>query len=520
MTSIGRQTCYFVLCLLVLLSVLLNARIFLSGTSLLEEGAPPTTLDSSLLAVWSSSNTPNNTNDATIAEELSPSSSNVKEATNRNTRDRSLIWKDGCQVWDDEIKSMSRMRPNNDSTATMSINTKPPTGIAVTLAKRKNKRGKDLLNLLCQKIPTQQAYFYEPQNIDLLILIEIESITYQQVADCLKLQEVSKGPLKWLNLDGSTLTTYEYRSSKKASRDGGNPKVYLAPFEMQYPEYIQQNASRLTEKMEGCDRGTDFEDYVQGTRYYSNDVLQLKILKGYDYLLKVDLDIEFKGDQLFPFHLLHDMRLRGAIFGHSGEFLPKGFGGCTKNINHVVDSFVEMASMVNVTTGDDDNDKPTWARQSNWKRPCSAGVEEFDRGKDQYYTNLVVMSVDFFQSEHVRAYGKWMNEYYPGFFRYGWTDQLFFHKAMGLFLGPDFREYVADYTDFRCKKFATCWFPWAGMGKKTKTTPSHFCAAGGIFHHGKARSVFGPFNGRFPNVSTPLAARPYVSQYQHDCSNI
>ncbi|KAL3938748.1 MAG: hypothetical protein SGBAC_006398 [Bacillariaceae sp.] len=335
----------------------------------------------------------------------------------------------------------------------------PPTGIAVTLAKRKGKRGKDLLNLLCQKVPTQQAYFYEPQGIDLLMLIEIEDATHprhhhhhqQQVAECLQLQAVSKDPFRWHNLDGSILTTFEYRSKT------GRGKVYLSPFEMQYPEYVQQNRSRLTEKMEGCDRGTDFEDYVQGTRYYSNDVLHLAILQNYDYLLKVDLDVEFRGDQLFPFHLLHDMKIRGAIFGHSGEFLPKGFGGCTKNINTVVDSFVQMASMINASAGDD---KPPWARQATWKLPCSAGVQEFDRGKDQYYTNLVVMLVDFFQSEHVRAFGHWMNEYYPGFFRYGWTDQLFFHKAMGLFLGP---EYLDLYSDPSMGPFQTFLLHWLGV---------------------------------------------------------
>lgn len=421
MASVGRQACYWVLCLLFLLSLGLNTRIFLSTGTLLPA---PTFLDPK---EWILNNA---LLDKATVDQL-PSSSDLRESEPaRTTKDdtrklkvRPLVWKDGCQDWEDV-----GFQPQHVDDSSASTNT-PPTGIAVTLAKRKNNRGKDLLGLLCQKVPTQQAYFYEPQGIDLLMLIEIEDVTHQQVAECLELQAISAEPFQWHNLDGSILKTYEYRSKT------GRGKVFLAPFEMQYPDYIQQNKSLLTEKMEGCDRGTDFEDYVQGTRYYSNDVLHLSILRDYDYLLKVDLDIEFKQDQIFPFHLLHDMSLRGAIFGHSGEFLPKGFGGCTKNINEVVDSFVRMVSTANVSSEADA--KPSWSRQAIWKAPCSAGVDAFERGKDQYYTNLVVMRVDFFQSEHVRAYGKWMNEYYPGFFRYGWTDQLFFHKAMGLFLGPE-----------------------------------------------------------------------------------
>lgn len=83
-----------------------------------------------------------------------------------------------------------------------------------------------------------------------------------------------------------------------------------------------------------------------------------------------------------------------------------------------------------------------------------------------------------------------------------------------------FRSYVADYTDFRCKKFESCWFPWAGAGKETKTKPTHACSAGGIFHHGKARRVFGPFAGEFPNVTAQPQTTPYLNKYHHDCSII
>eukprot|EP00980_Cylindrotheca_fusiformis_P031214 scaffold25998_cov122-Cylindrotheca_fusiformis.AAC.7 len=337
----------------------------------------------------------------------------------------SLEWQDGCQVW--RANDTQNLQTPKDA----NLQRPPPTGIAVTLAKRKKEKSGDLLELLCQKIPTQQAYFYEPQGIDLLILLEMEGASYTQVAKCLELQSRQEAAVQYTNLDGSVLNVYKYTSKT------GRGRVFLAPFAMQYPEYIQRNRSRLQETMEGCDRGTESEDYVQGTRYYSNDVLNLQILQNYDYFLKIDLDVEFR-DEIVPFHVLHDMRLRGAVFGHTGEFLPKGFGGCTKNINLAVDSFVQMALMETKTKRSDESaNKPEWTKAASWTGPCSVGVDAFERGKDQYYTNFIFMSVAFFTSQHVRDYGKWMNEFYPGFFRYGWTDQLFFHKVMGLFLGPE-----------------------------------------------------------------------------------
>ena len=54
----------------------------------------------------------------------------------------------------------------------------------------------------------------------------------------------------------------------------------------------------------------------------------------------------------------------------------------------------------------------------------------------------------------MRDFGRFLSEFQPGFFRYRWTDQTFFHFALGLFAGPDFRTFVADYTELRC-------FPWS-----------------------------------------------------------
>jgi MFS-type transporter involved in bile tolerance (Atg22 family) len=57
------------------------------------------------------------------------------------------------------------------------------------------------------------------------------------------------------------------------------------------------------------------------------------------------------------------------------------------------------------------------------------------------------METKLWQSEPVRAFGKYFNEIYLGFFRYRWSNQPFFAMAMGLFVGPDFQKYTTDYTD-------------------------------------------------------------------------
>eukprot|EP00804_Cyclotella_cryptica_P009128 CCRYP_003209-RA/>CCRYP_003209-RA protein AED:0.04 eAED:0.04 QI:87/1/1/1/1/1/3/379/492 len=417
-----------------------------------------------------------------------------------------LIWNSrGCQEWSHPNVLLS---PNGESTVRTSmtpIKSPSPTGIAVTLAKQMPKASKTMLNLLCQKLPTQQAYFFEPQNIDLLLLIDMgDNVTYTQVADCLELVPFPSDVnhvRTWTNLDGTNLTTYEYRTKKR-----GRSRVYLAPFVMPYPQYIQNDSAKASERMEGCDRGAFAQDYVQGTRYYTDSVLNLAILKNYDYFLKVDLDIEFDKSNILGMDLLHDMEMRGALFGHTGEFLPSGLAACCGKINNFVHNFVENGT------------KP-WAAAVNWTRACSAGLDCFEMEADQYYTNFVILSVPFFQSEHVRQFGREMNEYYPGFFRYGWSDQIFFHKAMGLFLGPDFRSYVADYTDFRCKKFRTCWYFWASA-VKTNGTGLNFCSGGGIFQHGKTLNFFGAFDGQFPNVTAIQTDRPYKSRYIHDCDII
>jgi hypothetical protein len=319
-------------------------------------------------------------------------------------KDKAFYWNDqGCQEWPEH-------------SATTNFPKIAPTGMAVTLAMGR-LRPHATLDLLCSKLPTQLSYFFDPQGIDLLILMELPGHNISEVAGCLQLLPFrsarTSATKTWTNLDGSTLTTHQYTSKT------GKTNVYLAGYEMPFPDYIQQNLKLLDEPMEGCKAP---HDYVQGTRYYSDYFLNLKILQTYTYMIKMDLDIEF--NTTLPFNLLWDMKQKGAFFGHTGEF-PEGLEPCGRGIQPCMDRFVQEFQKANWTDG------------GRWKGPCSKGVVPFDRAVDRYYTNFIVMKTSFFQSQPVRDFGHWMNEYNPGFFKYRWTDQLFFHLVMGLFLGPE-----------------------------------------------------------------------------------
>jgi Glycolipid 2-alpha-mannosyltransferase len=329
----------------------------------------------------------------------------VEASRSASATAKAFYWNDrGCQEWPEH------------SAKTTNLPKVAPTGMAVTLARRLD-RPDDTLDLLCSKLPTQIAYFFEPQGIDILILIELPGHNLSEVTDCLQLLPLNSAQgnitKTWTNLDGSTLVTHQYTSKS------GKSKVYLADYEMPLPDYIQRNMKLLDEPMEGCKQS---RDYIQGTRYYSDYFLNLKILQTYSYMVKMDLDIEFNAT--LPFNMLWDMQQKGAFFGHTGEF-PEGLEPCGRGIQPCMDSFVQEFRNANWTDG------------GRWKGPCSKGVVPFDRAVDRYYTNFIVMKTSFFQSQPVRDFGHWMNEYNPGFFKYRWTDQLFFHLVMGLFLGPE-----------------------------------------------------------------------------------
>jgi hypothetical protein len=112
----------------------------------------------------------------------------------------------------------------------------------------------------------------------------------------------------------------------------------------------------------------------------------------------------------------------------------KGLYACTSGTKLARCAFEEMAR--------DMARRTTWAKQINFTGPCSAGVQKFD----QYYMNPIILETKFWQSKPIRHFGKFIYEWYPGFFCNRWSDQMFFQLAMGMFIGPGFQDYVMDYT--------------------------------------------------------------------------
>ena len=418
----------------------------------------------------------------------------IKTILNSNNN-ASIVWNErGCQV---------RTGRMSDEQIQQVLKMPPPTGLAVTLARNTKNSNKPNVKpvqhrFLCHNIPTQQAYLYEPHGIDLLILLEMKGVVMQDVVRCLGLKNVTAhdgndNVRVWTNLDGTTLTTHEYRS------ETGRGRVYLsADFVMPYPDYIQRNISILQEKMEDCPSP---HDYVQGCRYYSGEALQLGILQEYDYLLKVDSDVNMNAT--IPFHMLHDMRIQGSIFGHTAAYAGRGGRACTHGIKSARKRLEKIAKNTS------DSRRPEWAKKINWKGPCSAGVKQFERSVDEYYANFIIMETKFWQSEPVRAFGKYFNEIYPGFFRYRWGDQPFFAMAMGLFVGPDFRKYTTDYTELRCKHHPECWYFWREWAENRT-----YCQSGGYFDHDK---VLRKWQKEFPDVIPTRGKTPFVNKIVQDC---
>lgn len=235
-------------------------------------------------------------------------------------------------------------------------------------------------------------------------------------------------------------------------------------------------------------RGCQFDmEYIQGTRWYSNEMLHLSILKNYDYFLKIDLDIWF----LLPwnhFHLLSDMHLKGAVFGHTARYHRFGFA-CARGIQKAV--------------------------QKYGRHVCSNELSELKRDADLYYTNFIIGRVDFWTLPQIQDFGRYLSTT-DGFTTQRWTDQIFWHFAMGLMIGADFTEAVADYTDLRCMPDPKCWFSQDHYVSRLPQRPN--CA--GYFVHTK--EALPPFlMGLEVGRSVEKAKQsptPYRSKYVYNAS--
>jgi hypothetical protein len=408
----------------------------------------------------------------------------VSETSTKSTK-RST-WIDGCLV--------PSIQKAKDSV---------PTGLVVTLvvAPTDPLDRQDTFNRMCNAIPTQLEHFLYPQGLDMLFIMQEEGLDWnlQQFIDCLDLKQgASNSSRTWENLDNTKLETMEYQY---ISDEKNKPvKVFLATTTLQYPRYIQNSPSILSQPItpRSCQAP---RTYIQATRWYTQKMVHLDILKGYDFFLKIDTDVIFIDS--IPFHLLQDMANKNAVFAHTAEYVPKGSKTCAQGIYQAVANFSTTVVATDTERG--------------WKGSLCSIVPETQRDTDQYYTNFIIGRVDFWQSPWVLKWSNFLNEYHLGFFTYRWTDQIFWHYAMGLFL-PAFKDYVVDYTDLRCMPLPNCWYSSYNF-ERFGSNAWHRCDNGGYFLHTKDSRITKSgvrHKPRAPvwNTSQPL----FQSTYKHDCS--
>jgi hypothetical protein len=374
-----------------------------------------------------------------------------------------FTWKNGCQVWS-KLDVVTQPRPS------------PLTGLVVTLLLTSHdpqyqqaQRG-----LLCNAIPSQYTHLYEPQGWDLLLLFATDEYDAGQIATCLG--ATIQGPTQlWHNLDGTNITTTVHITTH-----GRN--IFLGHTVLNYPSYIRDHPDVLLQKItpEECDAP---QSYIQGTRWYSNELLHLAILQDYDYFIKMDLDMYF--GRTVPIDLLHDMSVRGAIFGHTAELVTQQ--SCSQEIVQAVGSFVNATKKEKIRSssssggggGKEEEDTNGWSHTT-----CTQNAWQLTTDTDLYYTNFIMARVDFWTSPMVRKLARFLSDYPTGFFRHRWTDQVFWHHAMGLFI-ENFTNVVADYSEFRCSPEVNCWN--AVFFVKLYTTADTIsyarCDNGGAFMH-------------------------------------
>jgi len=380
----------------------------------------------------------------------------------------------------------------------------PPKGLLVTLV-----LGDSVLDVLCRFFPSQLQHLVLPQqNWDILFVLgrlppngnntrnlgraqeQAQKRRYKLIS-CLHLVPAIKqeGDAKstrrtWKNIDGSSMQTEEYRISV-----GSHPatiqnqthdtiiekvRVFLAEVQLQFPRYIQANPSLL--KVPVIPRQCQAPlAYILGTKWYVHEMLHLGILQEYDWFIKLDADVVFR--KTLPLSLLHDLATRRAVWGHTGEYPDSVVPPCGLGITRAVQAFLtqRQTGALPLSTS------PSMSTNA----ACSRDHPNMHKDADLYYTNFVMGKVAFFTSPAVLSFSQFLAEYPQGFFQYRWTDQIFFHFALGLYFEHAFDEsndIVVDYSEFRCAPHANCWMSVHYYNQDR-------CDNGGIFFHTKAKSA-------------------------------
>jgi hypothetical protein len=412
-----------------------------------------------------------------------------------------LQWMDGCQQ-----QSVRNIHHQDGPQA--------PTGLVVTMALAPKQRQHMIAarQQICNNLPNQWDWFLYPQGIDMLLVIQEESQlnrqwTVRHFADCLlnnKNRTTTQERTLWKNLNGSTLETIEYlyfgpSSSSPSSPSNRSISIFLASTKVKYPKYIRNDPSLLERRKFGPKGCSARLTYLQGNRWYTHEMLQLQIIQQYDYFFKIDTDIVFHRSP--SFHVLQDMKRKGAIFGHTAEYYPDGDPSCATGL---------LDAVLNFTTQKQQRQQPS-SLPSSWKNQiCSATDPAMQKSADLYYCNFIIGNVGYFTSPWVLEFGTFLTNYPDGYFTNKWGDQVFWHFAMGLFV-TSFRQYVADYTDLRCKANPQCWYSSMDV-KKYGQNATEQCAnhdQEGIFVHTKSLDY------AMAHSITTSAVMTYDLEYQH-----
>lgn len=429
----------------------------------------------------------------------------------------------GCFQWE------GVMPPRQVQKELFSKEEEPPSGLVVSLL-----LGDHLLPYICHFFPSQMAHFIGPQGLDVLFVIPkplqdqfsystgnstssnatTTPITMRALQKCLNLSPVSSQDddgnnyvyQDWQNLDGSTLTTWEHKVA------GYKNRFFLAETELQLPSYVQSNRSFLDIPIEPKSCRAPLT-YIQGTRWYIYEMLHLQILQGYDFIVKVDADIVFV--KSIPFHMLHDMTVRGAVFGHFAKY-PDGVN--TPCADHVAQAVQQFSRQRKETLASSSLNTTSWDWDGNF---CSHEHALLQVDSDRYYGNFLILKTDYFQSPGPLQLGKFLSdEWQDGFFRHRWGDQAYWHFALGLFLGPNFEDAVVDYTEFRCAPEPNCWLS-SQEGRRIPDAANLCNNPRGTFLHTKSWRRFANQWNRWGARSEPLhrGTRPYQTTYVHECFN-
>ena len=465
---------------------------------------------------------------------VSSRGSGVREPGNRNDENvgkgKLLQWEDGC------LSSAAATSSIVPPTSSSSLSSSFPKGIIVTMALAPKGNRRFLLDghqQICQNLPNQWELFALPQGIDFLLLVQDDNRIWnlKRFTNCLGLKGQPNVTRTWTNINGTTLTTtsYNYTSRFGATSSSGTTidntsdayvppsiQIHLASTIARYPAFIRQNMTRLEDRKLGYSPGCSARlRYLNGCRWYTYEMLHLTLLQQqkYEYFIKMDYDVVFQ--KVPQFHILDDMRRKNAVFAHTAQYHPKGDKSCATGILDAIGDFIKYV-----------NNNSSIRQNDPWQKSiCSTTSSEIQRNADQYYGNFIIGSVEYFTNPWIQEFGKFLSEWPSnGYFKYKWGDQIFWHFALGLLLEDDFKHYVVDYTDLRCKPDPNCWYSVFDIEKFGPNASAICNNPRGIFSHTKsldlAPQIFETFSS---SINDPAALRAidysqqplFQSAYKH-----